>query len=455
MDGGRNIIAKIPHPNAGPEVYTTASEVATMDFARSVLDLPVPKVLAWSATATNPVESEYILMEEAKGSQLHDVWKNLQLRDKRDIIQEIINVEKKMLSISFDRIGSLYFKDSGIPGCETISTTDVAPDIGDTLNSRFSIGPIVQREFWGKGRANMHAHHGPWTSAEKYLKSVAQREIDYIKAYSHNKQAIHNPWLFASKEQNNPEAHISCLHKFLSAVPEIIPKDSEPLSPRFWYLDFHTGNLYVDDKGKISSIIDWQASSILPLFIGPKPPSLLDYNIEMMMKLPDHYEVLDEASKEKLRYQVSQSILIHSYETRTVAQNPLMYKMMRHLHGKTLKHLEAFAGGTWDNCLFPFRECLIRVEREWSDFSDKPCPYHFSDDEVREHREEAAVFNETQDFWKSLSALVTDEGYTSVEDFESVVDIFKQLREAGLSELRGEERNEFERETRWLLDIRN
>lgn len=83
----------------------------------------------------------------------------------------------------------------------------------------------------------------------------------------------------------------------------------------------------------------------------------------MMMKLPDDYEELDESSKEKLRYQVSQSILIHSYETRTAAQNPLLYKMMRHIQGKTLKHLEVFAGATWDNCLFPFRECLMRVER--------------------------------------------------------------------------------------------
>lgn len=103
MEDGQNIIAKIPHPNAGPAVYTTSSEVATMDFARTVLDLPVPKVLAWSTTAVDPVESEYILMEEAKGSQLHDVWENLQLRDKRDIIQQIVDFEKKMLSISFDR----------------------------------------------------------------------------------------------------------------------------------------------------------------------------------------------------------------------------------------------------------------------------------------------------------------------------------------------------------------
>lgn len=103
MKDGQKIIAKIPHPNAGPPMYTTASEVATMNFAKTILDLPVPKVLAWSATDQNPVESEYIIMEEAKGSQLHEVWQNLELRAKRDVIREIVDVEKKMLSVSFDR----------------------------------------------------------------------------------------------------------------------------------------------------------------------------------------------------------------------------------------------------------------------------------------------------------------------------------------------------------------
>lgn len=108
MQDGRRVIAKIPHPNAGPPTYATASEVATMEFAREILKLPVPKVLAWSATSRNPVEAEYILMEEAEGSQLHEVWQGLQLRAKRDIVHDIVEIEKKMLSISFDRYTSFF-----------------------------------------------------------------------------------------------------------------------------------------------------------------------------------------------------------------------------------------------------------------------------------------------------------------------------------------------------------
>jgi hypothetical protein len=74
-----------------------------MEFARTVLNIPVPKVLAWSATEQNPVQAEYIIMEEARGSQLHEVWQGLSLRTKSDIIRGFVDVEKKLLSFSFDK----------------------------------------------------------------------------------------------------------------------------------------------------------------------------------------------------------------------------------------------------------------------------------------------------------------------------------------------------------------
>ncbi|KAF1989773.1 hypothetical protein K402DRAFT_461099 [Aulographum hederae CBS 113979] len=68
MDDGQNLIVKIPYPNVGgPPVLTTASEVATMDFVRTVLELPVPKVLAWESSENNPVDAQYIMMEYPKG----------------------------------------------------------------------------------------------------------------------------------------------------------------------------------------------------------------------------------------------------------------------------------------------------------------------------------------------------------------------------------------------------
>lgn len=103
MEDGQRAIAKIPHPNAGPPILTTASEVATMDFARTILGLPVPKVIAWSATDQNPVDAEYIIIEEAQGSQLYTIWQDIPIKVKASIIEQIVDVETKLLSISFNK----------------------------------------------------------------------------------------------------------------------------------------------------------------------------------------------------------------------------------------------------------------------------------------------------------------------------------------------------------------
>lgn len=36
MDDGKEVIAKLPNPNAGRPHFTTASEVATMDYVRTI-----------------------------------------------------------------------------------------------------------------------------------------------------------------------------------------------------------------------------------------------------------------------------------------------------------------------------------------------------------------------------------------------------------------------------------
>ncbi|GKZ60332.1 hypothetical protein AnigIFM49718_006674 [Aspergillus niger] len=66
-NSGKEIIARIPTPIAGPPHYTTASEVATMAFLRDILGVPIPKVLAYSTDSTNPVGAEYIVMERIEG----------------------------------------------------------------------------------------------------------------------------------------------------------------------------------------------------------------------------------------------------------------------------------------------------------------------------------------------------------------------------------------------------
>lgn len=77
MNNGTEIVARIPTSISGPAYYTTASEVATIDFMRS-LGVPVPNILGWSARAeSTPVGAEYILMEKAPGLRLDSLWEQM------------------------------------------------------------------------------------------------------------------------------------------------------------------------------------------------------------------------------------------------------------------------------------------------------------------------------------------------------------------------------------------
>lgn len=61
----------------------------------------MPKVLAWDARSDNPVESEYIIMEEASGIQLGKVWDSMEIDVKGEIVGQLASMSKKFLSVSF------------------------------------------------------------------------------------------------------------------------------------------------------------------------------------------------------------------------------------------------------------------------------------------------------------------------------------------------------------------
>lgn len=132
---GREVIARIPTPIAGPPHYTTASEAATINFLRTVLKLPVPEVLAYSASSDNPVGAEYILMERVEGESLSSRWLSLTTDEVKDIMTQIAVMERKIFDFQFPAYRSLYHK-KGLDGETQI------PVVED-----FCIGPVSARQF--------------------------------------------------------------------------------------------------------------------------------------------------------------------------------------------------------------------------------------------------------------------------------------------------------------------
>jgi lysyl-tRNA synthetase class 2 len=95
--GKQRLIVKIPDPVVPPRLVT-ASEVATLEFVRSELAVPVPKVLTWSGNNDNPVGCEYIIMEEAQGRALKTVWSHLGIPEKLAVVDEVLSIQKQLLT---------------------------------------------------------------------------------------------------------------------------------------------------------------------------------------------------------------------------------------------------------------------------------------------------------------------------------------------------------------------
>jgi hypothetical protein len=49
----------------------------------------------------NPVQAEYIVMEEASGTSLLESWQNMEISSKNKVINDLVAIEKKLLSVAF------------------------------------------------------------------------------------------------------------------------------------------------------------------------------------------------------------------------------------------------------------------------------------------------------------------------------------------------------------------
>ena len=166
LDNGREVIARVPCPVAGPPRIVTASEVATMQFLRDVLDTPVPRVLSWSADAeTSGVGAEYILMDRVAGDSLAKQWPSV---TDGGLVAKFLkcftDLELRWESLSFSQIGSLYFKhdvSTELQQRPLFSKDTVLDDRLRAAADKYRVGPIADRQWWRGERARINFDAGP------------------------------------------------------------------------------------------------------------------------------------------------------------------------------------------------------------------------------------------------------------------------------------------------------
>ena len=129
---------------------------------RNVLNLPVPRVYAWSSRATeNPLGAEYILMEKQSGVVLNDVWDTVKGKQKVQILDQLVDIERRLAATKFSKFGSLYYK-GDLPDTSDSTSPLFLDSTGNEVRSEtFGIGPTNHRSFFDFGRGELDIERGP------------------------------------------------------------------------------------------------------------------------------------------------------------------------------------------------------------------------------------------------------------------------------------------------------
>ncbi|PLB54903.1 hypothetical protein P170DRAFT_398674 [Aspergillus steynii IBT 23096] len=409
----REVIARIPTPIAGPSHYTTASEVATIDFLRNVVRVPVPKVLAYSTSSENPIRAEYILMERVEGESLSSRWLSLTTAEVADIMRQISDIERKIFDVHFPAYGSLYHR-KDLNGEPQIPVTD-----------DFCIGPTSARQFWHAERGKTEIDRGPWISPVDCVTAAARREMSIIQ--HHAKPQPRQVFLLPTNHNIHPSEHISLLSQFLQLAPHLSPSGTYS-APTLRHPDLSLSNiLLAPGSTKIISIIDWQDTVISPRFMQSGYPAFCEHDSSQpqSLQIPSLPDDFDQMSIEQQRECIAAFRLEEAnlyYTAATGIHNEQHMELLKLPHLGMRQYLLRQTGYPWDADLINLRAALVGVTTPsvWTGLSSEACPVVFSAGEREEAMAESQGWNESEQLLSRVREHlgIDAEGGTEPENYE-------------------------------------
>ncbi|KAH7402429.1 kinase-like domain-containing protein [Pyrenochaeta sp. MPI-SDFR-AT-0127] len=391
---GTEIVAKIPCRNAGPPHYTTASEVAVLDYIREHTSIPAPKVLAWNSNSSNPVGAEYIIMDKARGVQLFQNWSDIGGLARLSIINQLVEIEREMARIRFPALGHLYHSES-IDNDKSYIHLDSSID----PPGAYCIGPSCDHawhtpvDFSGRN-TNIN---GPWRTLAEYGLALVSREKHRVITETPPDNLCH-PII-------NLNQRIAVLEA-AAKVMESLHTNAHLCDfgfPLLWHTDLHMGNIFVSqsEPAKIVSIIDWQSIGVGPAFLQVRWPVFLeppaDYALGLVKpKIPDNFDDLDAVDWEITNYKFKQANRTKAYETATFLNNKFAHNA-RNVNG-IFKELFVRCDEAFEDGIVPLRDCLIHISQSWNEIGfTGSSPIHFSLEEIEAHRQD---YDQYQEFHK-------------------------------------------------------
>ncbi|KAM5454088.1 hypothetical protein McanCB49686_004395 [Microsporum canis] len=384
---GEEVIARLPYLCTLPGTYGIASEAATIDYLR-LQGIPIPKVLAWNNSVTNnPLGTEYIITEKAKGKELEATWYTMGIDERKSVMERIVAIESLLFKIKLPAYGSLYYTDS-LPNGTDIA---VLPD-----DNAFCVGPSAEILWWYHKRGGLKANRGPWNSSVELLNSVGLREIEWLRTYGeprYPREPLYRE--FYGKKKVDPGVQIRSLENYLSVAPYIIPTQEYLNQPTIRHPDFSPNNIFINESGEISAIIDWERTSILPLFIQANIPKYFqNYGDEdsenfKYPELPKGFDSLSDDKKE-LELELYRRRQTHYYYLGfTSRDNENHFRAMGSYNGVMRSRLYDVVNRPWEGDNTTLKATLTNMSSYWPgiatpEMKEASYPLQYPPEEIKE-----------------------------------------------------------------------
>lgn len=92
---------------------------------------------------------------------LSDVWDSMKGKQKAQIVLQVVDFEKALVSTNLTKLGALYYKDDLPATLDNKSPLYVDGNGSEVQSAKFGIGPTNHRTFFDFGRGELDIDRGP------------------------------------------------------------------------------------------------------------------------------------------------------------------------------------------------------------------------------------------------------------------------------------------------------
>lgn len=233
------------------------------------------------------------------------------------------------------------------------------------------------------------------SGTEEYLVALGLHELSYVKS-GKKPQPL---GIFDGPSWYKPSiaGKLAVLEDYLK-IARYLPPKKEPAGTAaiLWHDDLHSGNIFVHPKDptRITCIIDWQSTPVLPLirhvirpefldFEGPKPLLGFDGDARQLPELPANYKELSQDERKDTEALVRRQSLYKFFEILSAKQNRSVSAALLHQESPRCQLID-YAAITGYHMEPQVKAHLIEAADAWEQIvgpDGPPCPLHYSEEE--------------------------------------------------------------------------